>query len=291
VPLPIIPLPLAVDYDILVYIFDGVHILQAALKKLHRRYAAFVLTDRIKCQKGLIRIYDMGALNMEEYMKNFEDLGKSLSLKDKVIMSIKNQIILGNLKHGSRLREEELSKAMNVSRAPIREAFNQLENEGFVKIIPRKGVFVSPINKQLIEDVFEQNEIIESAVLEKSFEKIPLSELEEMERLFKEYLKKPTMEEGILDYSKLDKSFHFILIKNCGNQMLLDYWGKLQDLIHWFRNISLSTTNFQNSAATHLEIIDAIKMNDKQLAIKRLNEHRDWAKLNAIREFEGIIDD
>jgi len=233
----------------------------------------------------------MGALNMEEYMKNFEDLGKSLSLKDKVIKSIKTQIILGNLKHGSRLREEELSKAMNVSRAPIREAFNQLENEGFVKIIPRKGVFVSPISKQLIEDVFEQNEIIESAVLEKSFEKIPLSELEEMERLFKEYLKKPTMEEGILDYSKLDKSFHFILIKNCGNQMLLDYWGKLQDLIHWFRNISLSTTNFQNSAATHLEIIDAIKMNDKQLAIKRLNEHRDWAKLNAIREFEGIIDD
>jgi len=93
-------------------------------------------------------------------MKNyFEDLGNHLSLKDRVYQNIKFQIINNNLKPGIRLLEEEIAKAMNISRAPIREAFNRLEKEGFVTIIPRKGTAVSNITTQIIEDIFEIREI------------------------------------------------------------------------------------------------------------------------------------
>ena len=88
--------------------------------------------------------------NMKEY---FEDLGNYLSLKDRVYQNIKYQIIIGTLKPGTRLPEEELSKIMNISRAPIREAFNRLEKEGFVTIIPRKGAAVSKITARSIEDI------------------------------------------------------------------------------------------------------------------------------------------
>ncbi|HDK25905.1 MAG TPA: GntR family transcriptional regulator, partial [Candidatus Atribacteria bacterium] len=87
---------------------------------------------------------------MKEY---FEDLGNNLSLKDRVYQNIKLQIIRGNLKPGTRLLEEELSKAMNISRAPIREALNRLEKEGFVTITPRKGAVVAHITAQMIEDI------------------------------------------------------------------------------------------------------------------------------------------
>ena len=53
---------------------------------------------------------------MKEY---FEDLGSYLSLKDRVYQNIKFQIIIGTLKPGTRLREEELSKAMNILKEKI----------------------------------------------------------------------------------------------------------------------------------------------------------------------------
>ena len=75
---------------------------------------------------------------MRTIKEYFEDLGHYLSLKDRVYQNIKFKIMNGNLKPGIRLFEEELAKTMNISRAPIREAFNRLEKEGFVTIIPRK---------------------------------------------------------------------------------------------------------------------------------------------------------
>ncbi|GAH77263.1 unnamed protein product, partial [marine sediment metagenome] len=106
---------------------------------------------------------------MKEY---FENLGNYLSLKDKVYQNIKSQIIIGVLKPGTRLPEEELSKAMNISRAPIREAFNRLEKEGFVTVIPRKGAAVSKVTAQVIEDLFEIRETLESLAVKKSKGKI-----------------------------------------------------------------------------------------------------------------------
>lgn len=51
--------------------------------------------------------------------KCFEDLGNNLSFKERAYRNIKLQIIRGNLKHGDRLLEEELSKAMDISRAQL----------------------------------------------------------------------------------------------------------------------------------------------------------------------------
>jgi len=230
-------------------------------------------------------------INLRDSLNNFEDLGSSLTLKDKVIDSIRCQIMLGNLRYGTHLREGKLSKAMNVSRAPIREAFNQLENEGFVKIIPRKGVMVSPISEQFIEDVFEVNSILETAAFEKSLAKIPHCELETIERIFDEFLSQSAMEDRRLEFLELNKLLHFTMVKYCGNQVLLDYWGKLQDLIHWFRSIATNSPDFRASAAIHIEIIDAIRKNDLDLATNKLNAHREEAKSNALRDFRKINDD
>ena len=57
-------------------------------------------------------------------MGNLMDIGKIPSLKRLVYDNLKERIISGELKPGTRLREEDLSVEMNISRAPIREAFN-----------------------------------------------------------------------------------------------------------------------------------------------------------------------
>jgi len=221
---------------------------------------------------------------MKEY---FEDLGNYLSLKDRVYQNIKYQIIRGTLKPGTRLLEEELSKAMNISRAPIREAFNRLEKEGFVTIIPRKGAAVSKITAQTIEDIFEIRESLESLAVKKSIGKISIEKLEKVGDGFKKFINKPTNAENCIQYLALDKIFHDILSKNCGNKKLIELLVNLQEQIHWLRNISLKRITFAGSVKEHLAIIEALKKNDEELINEVLLQHLERAKKSSLVEINS----
>ena len=218
---------------------------------------------------------------MKEY---FEDLGNYLSLKDRAYQNIKLQIIRGNLKPGTRLPEEEISKAMNISRAPVREAFNRLEEEGFVTIIPRKGAAVSNITAQAIEDIFEIRETLESLAVEKSIGKISIEKLEKVGESFKNFINKPTNAENRIQYLVLDKKFHDLLSQNCGNKKLIELLANLQEQIRWLRNISLKRTTFSGSVREHLAIIEALKRNDEKLITKTLLQHIERAKESSLIE-------
>ena len=221
---------------------------------------------------------------MKEY---FENLGNYLSLKDKVYQNIKFQIIIGVLKPGTRLPEEELSKAMNISRAPIREAFNRLEKEGFVTVIPRKGAAVSKVTAQAIEDLFEIRETLESLAVKKSKGKISIEELEEVGNGFKKFINKSTNTENCIQYLSLDKKFHDLLSQNCGNKKLIDLLANLQEQIHWLRNISLKRITFAGSVGEHLAIIEALQKNDEKLILKTLLQHLERAKRSSLKEINS----
>ncbi len=212
----------------------------------------------------------------------FENLGNYLSLKDRVYQNIKFQIIIGVLKPGTRLPEEELSKAMNISRAPIREAFNRLEKEGFVTVIPRKGAAVSKVTAQAIEDLFEIRETLESLAVKKSKGKISIEELEEVGNGFKKFINKSTNTENCIQYLSLDKKFHDLLSQNCGNKKLIDLLANLQEQIHWLRNISLKRITFAGSVGEHLEIIEALQKKDEKLILKALLQHLERAKRSSL---------
>ena len=216
---------------------------------------------------------------MKEY---FEDLGNYLSLKDRVYQNIKFQIIRGVLKPGTRLPEEELSKAMNISRAPIREAFTRLEKEGFVTVIPRKGAAVSKVTAQAIEDLFEIRETLELLAVKKSKGKISIEELEEVGNGFKNFINKSTNTENCIQYLGLDKKFHDLLSQNCGNKKLIDLLANLQEQIHWLRNISLKRITFAGSVGEHLAIIEALQKKDEKLILKALLQHLERAKRSSL---------
>jgi len=217
---------------------------------------------------------------MKEY---FENLGNYLSLKDRVYQNIKFQIIIGTLKPGTRLPEEELSKAMNISRAPIREAFNRLEKEGFVTIIPRKGAAVSKITAQAIEDIFEIRETLESLAVKKSIGNISIEKVEKVGEGFKKFINKSTnTTENCIQYLALDKKFHDLLSQNCGNKKLIDLLANLQEQIHWLRNISLKRITFAGSVGEHLAIIEALQKKDEKLILKALLQHLERAKRSSL---------
>ncbi len=78
----------------------------------------------------------------------------STALKDRIYAELKRAITSFDIYNGSaseyRLDERQLSEELGVSRTPIREALVRLENEGFVKNIPRRGAFVARKSKKEI---------------------------------------------------------------------------------------------------------------------------------------------
>ena len=86
---------------------------------------------------------DMLQQNMDEY----------LPLRDVVFNTLRQAILIGELKPGERLMEIHLADRLGVSRTPIREAIRKLELEGLVVMIPRKGAQVAKITEKNLKDV------------------------------------------------------------------------------------------------------------------------------------------
>lgn len=81
------------------------------------------------------------------------DVGQSLS--DGIYEWLRERIIDGTLAPGSRIRERELAERLKVSRVPIREALPQLESEGYIRTMPRRGAVVTRMTVRDVEELFD----------------------------------------------------------------------------------------------------------------------------------------
>jgi GntR family transcriptional regulator, rspAB operon transcriptional repressor len=219
--------------------------------------------------------------------EHFKILEQPSSIKEIAYENIKKQIIQGNIKPGSWLREQELADAMEISRAPIREAFNQLEREGFIEILPRKGAKVISISEKEVEDIFEIRETLESLAIQKSLKNISLDKLSQIATKFERFKLESSEKSVRLQYLSLDKEFHDLLIQHCDNKMLIKLLASIQEKVHWLRGFSLDNHSFSQSIEEHIAIIDAIQRNNEKLVLSNLVRHLERAKESTISEIRA----
>ena len=117
----------------------------------------------------------------------------------------------GKLRHGQMLDQEQICEELNVSKAPLRDALIKLEAQGFVSIIPRRGVIVEPITKEYIKNAYDIIGSIEGTCAYKAATLITEEDIEKLVELNKAQL--VALEDG--DYSKyceLNLEFHNIFL-------------------------------------------------------------------------------
>jgi len=215
---------------------------------------------------------------IKDLMKYFKNLEKRLSLKDKAYQIIKLGIIRGDLKPGLFLTEEKLSKSMNISRGPIREAFNRLEKEDFIAIIPQRGAMVSNITPQEVKDLFEIRKLLEPVAAKDSLLKISISKMKEIKKEFEKIISIPENKESRDDFFLLDKEFHGLLVEKCGNKKLIKLLENFQDHINWFTSLTFTNYPFKEFAKDHLDIIKAIEKSEKDLVAITIIHHSEHVK-------------
>src|ERR1700741_5608988 len=94
-----------------------------------------------------------------------QPLATNLSLREQAYAALKQAIMDADIyahRHEIRLDERQLSQALGVSRTPIREALSLLEQEGFLRTVPRRGVFIVRKTKKQIVEMIEMWAALES---------------------------------------------------------------------------------------------------------------------------------
>ncbi|MBI5047815.1 MAG: GntR family transcriptional regulator [Deltaproteobacteria bacterium] len=194
---------------------------------------------------------------------------RHLTLRERIVDFVKEAIIKGRLKPGERVPEPELAEMFGISRTPIREAFRQLESEGFITFTPRKGAIVSPITDKDVIEFYAIKGLLEGYAAKMACCKISDKEIRRMEDLNSQ-MARCAEKNDVKNFFKLDNQLHDVFLKLCGNDKLYNLIHTIVQQFERFRRTSLSLLGrMQSSVKQHYEIIEAFKKRDVDL-VERL---------------------
>lgn len=172
-----------------------------------------------------------------------------------------------------RLDERQLSQALGVSRTPIREAMSLLEQEGFLRTVPRRGVFIVRKTKKQIIEMIEMWAALESMAARLATINASDDEIAGLRHMFDEFrTTKPA--EHLEEYSDANIAFHQAIIRLSGSHLM----GKtIDNLFIHVRAIRRMTISQRDRAARsirdHMQIIKALEERDTERAERLVRQH------------------
>jgi len=194
------------------------------------------------------------------------------SLKDIAYDAISFGILTGEIKVGTRLIESELSRQLGISRGPIREALNVLEQDGFIQSVPYKGAIVAEISQQETEDVFIPiRKFIENYAFTRAHKILDEKDYSKLGEIIKN-IGVAYNNQNYQLATKYDFEFHKYIINKCTSPTLNSIWHSLSARIT--RKIYLQTMDSEiahNIVEQHKNILDCIR-NNKVNCLKILLE-------------------
>ncbi len=203
-------------------------------------------------------------------------LEPSVSLRNLAYDSLKRAItemdIYGQLED-IRLDERQLSQKLGVSRTPIREALTLLEQEGFVRAIPRRGIYVVRKSKKEIIEMIVVWAALESMAARLAAKNATDQQLKDLAQLFEEFKNEP-LSDHMNEYSEANIKFHQAIIKLSGCDLIASMTQNLFIHIRAIRTVSLRQDNrAARSISDHFKIINALQARDADLAERLVREH------------------
>ena len=174
-----------------------------------------------------------------------------------------------------RLDERQLSQDLGVSRTPIREAMSLLEQEGFVKTLPRRGIFVVRKTKKEIIEMIQVWAALESLAARLITRNASDEDIATLRHLFDEFRGDGhSPEEHLGEYSDANIKFHQSIIRLSGNRLIADMTENLFIHVRAIRQMTIGQDNrAARSIADHLNIIEALEKRDTARAEELTRQH------------------
>jgi len=203
---------------------------------------------------------------------------------------IKDAIDSGILKAGEPLSENRLSREIEISRTPIREALRVLAQEGYVRIVPAKGAFVSEISLEDVKEIYDIRKLLEPFAALSAVTRVPEEEILALENDWKDIQARVAKGETVpwSEVAAIDQRFHFTLIQHSTNKRVQQILSSYHAQIERFQSISAkSLANIADTVHQHLELIACLNERDGRKLSERLYDHIVKSEENVLKDYYG----
>lgn len=212
-------------------------------------------------------------------------------LVDVAMASLRHAIIIGELAPGQRLVESALAAKLKISRGPLREALQFLEQEGLVLTLPRRGRFVRSADIRSLEEVYSLRRVLEPFAAARAIAawsdasyarmKTALDRLDDASRSGSSRL-----------VAERDVEFHTALINLADHQLLWRTWNdSIAGHLHLLLNLTTPThDNLEEPVRRHSVILDGLVAGDAGALRAEIESHIDDALDRSRRSFRRIGD-
>lgn len=198
------------------------------------------------------------------------------SFRDRAYAALKRAITTVDIyatREEIRLDERQLSQSLGISRTPIREALNRLEQEGFIRSVPRRGMFIVRKTKQEILDIIRVWAALESMAARLITLHATDDEIASLRRLFTSFTDhEPRLH--IDEYSEANIRFHQAIVSLSNNKLLID---SMENLFVHMRSIRRQTIaeddRVTRSIIDHMNIIEALEKRQTERAEQLVRQH------------------
>ena len=206
----------------------------------------------------------------------------SKPLKDIVYQKLRNDILNGNIPGGTHITESSISKQLDVSRTPVREALQRLTQERLITALPRAGYIIEDMSNEDAQDVFSARFEIEALVIKKAVHYITPDEL----KMLAENIEQARAHIKSGEHKKvtlLDLEFHDIIYRASRSKTFYRICKDLGDLTMKYRHgLNLEEDLWDAAIKNHETILQALLSGDEDKAAQAIISHGEQAKARLI---------
>jgi DNA-binding GntR family transcriptional regulator len=195
------------------------------------------------------------------------------SIRVHVLDLLRDRILNGEYKPGDPLIESDMADALEISRAPLREALQILAAEGLVENVPYKGSKVRSLTGKDIEELYSLRGVLEAFAIQRIIER---NELTAHDSLYNRYaaMYEAAVAGDLRRVTAEDQQFHTTLITLSDNGLLLSTWNGVANRVQQVMALrNKQNTDITQIAANHIPIIEAIVARDTPLATQLIHQH------------------
>ena len=197
---------------------------------------------------------------------------KPSRVRERLIVSLRDLIVSGELKGGQKLNEVDLAQRLKSSRTPLREALLHLERESLVRSDLRRGFSVEPLSAKEIRETYPMLSALESYAVKSTLDFIPAL-IPELARINVAFSRARSAERALT----LDTLWHNTLMSRSNNARLKALVGNLRRTIERYERIYMADVGLTAvSVRQHEGILDALRKGKADTALEALEENYDF---------------
>ena len=205
-----------------------------------------------------------------------EPFETGVSFKHKAYVALKNAIVGMDVYHSRdeiRLDERKLAQDFGISRTPVREAMAQLESEGFVRSVPRRGIYVVRKTKREVIEMITAWAALESMAARLTTQNASDEEIAGLRTMFAAFID-GKLRAHLDEYSDANIEFHQSIIKLSKSQVLIDLAANLFLHMRMIRRTTIGEKDrADRSIKDHMAIIEALEARDTERAEDLVRVH------------------